>query len=102
MWLVNVLYVSLARVEYYFSIVREQIDCEKRCRAVTAKGDPIISTKFIFFPLVRAVSNCVKQSTEITCLALEGLPLTVVYIQSIANVALIIRSLPSLQQSSCF
>lgn len=72
--------------------VREQIDSEKRCRALIAKGDPLLSTKYMFCPLVRAISNCVIQSTEITCLALEGLPLTVVYIQSIANVALIIGS----------
>lgn len=69
-----------------FHSVREQIDTDKKCRNQTAKGDPIISTKFIFSPLIRSISNCVKQSTEIQCLALEGLPLTVVYIQSIANV----------------
>ncbi|KAJ6634423.1 Protein Cep78 like, partial [Pseudolycoriella hygida] len=68
--------------------VREQIDTEKRCRAVSAKGDPIISTKFVFCPLIRSISNCIKQSSEITSLILEGLPLTVMYIQPIANAIL--------------
>lgn len=69
-----------------FRIVREQIDTEKKCRTVTAKGDPIISTKYVFCPLIRSLSNCVRQSTEITFLALEGLPLTLVYVQAITNV----------------
>lgn len=71
-----------------FQLVREQIETEKKCRDVAAQGDPIISTKYIFSPLVRSISNCVKLSTEITALALEGLPLTMVYIQCIANVIL--------------
>ncbi|XP_037046842.1 protein Cep78 homolog [Bradysia coprophila] len=76
--------------------VREQIHTEKRCRDIAAKGDPLISTKYLFCPLVRSISNCVKDSTEIQSLALEGLPLTVEYIQSIANAILQNNSLKML------
>ncbi|ALC45512.1 CG7886 [Drosophila busckii] len=61
----------------------QPIDTEKRARLFRQK--PVIYTRFIFYSLVQAISNCIQVNKNLTILRLEGLPLQDCYIELVAK-----------------
>lgn len=65
-------------------IVIEKFDNEKKCR--NFNGAPVIITKYIFFKFVHSISELLQCNNVITSLCLEGLPLSMQYVQMVAKV----------------
>ncbi|GLH02113.1 Protein Cep78 homolog, partial [Gryllus bimaculatus] len=65
------------RCRYPVKSVLEDVDTEAKARAVTKR--PVFLSKFIFHLLMDSLAQCLAESTSVTCIELDGLPLTKEY-----------------------
>lgn len=64
----------------------EHIDCERLAKTVNKRA--VILTKFMLSNLVEAISQGLSNTTLLTTLQLEGLPLKIPYLNPLCEVSL--------------
>ncbi|KAK6625175.1 hypothetical protein RUM43_005466 [Polyplax serrata] len=77
----------------------ESADTELKAKAVTKQ--PVVTTRFVLLWLTEAVKMCLSQSTNLTVLELEGLPILGDYLMSITRGLVETTSLQHLSLSKC-
>ncbi|CAH2092394.1 unnamed protein product [Euphydryas editha] len=79
--------------------VLEHIDCERLAKTVNKRA--VILTKFMLSNLVEAISQLLSNTTLLTSLSLEGLPLKIPYLNPISEALLANSSLQYLYLPRC-
>lgn len=79
--------------------VLEQIDCERLAKTVNKRA--VILTNFMLSNLLEAISQCLSNTTLLTSLLIEGLPLKVPYLNPLCEALLVNSSLQHLYLSRC-